>query len=282
MIADKQPAANEELIEIDIDRVTPNRVQPRTFFDEAKLEELAQSIRENGIVQPILVRRTAGGFELVAGERRWRATQRAGLARIPAIVRDIPDDKLLELALIENIQRQELNPIEEAKAYQSLIGTLGLTHEITAARVGRDRSSVANSLRLLKLPEAIQQLVVEGKITAGHAKALLRLEKEDMLRSVARTIVDRGISVRETEALVKRLIESHENPAKPPAPTTRVPPDANFKAAETKLIRRFGTKVRIIPNQKAPGGRIEIEYYGDKDLDRVYRLLNPQDLPQDN
>jgi ParB family chromosome partitioning protein len=219
---------------------------------------------------------------LVAGERRWRATQRAGLARIPAIVRDIPDDKLLELALIENIQRQELNPIEEAKAYQSLIGTLGLTHEITAARVGRDRSSIANSLRLLKLPEDVQQMVAEDKITAGHAKAILGLPKEDMLRSVARTIVDKGISVRETEALVKRLIESQKNPTKPPAPTTRITPDANFKAAESKLIRRFGTKVRIIPNQKAPGGRIEIEYYGDKDLDRVYRMLNPQDQPQDN
>ena len=198
--------ASEELLEIDIDLIEPSPAQPRTHFDEVRLEELAQSIRSNGIVQPLLVRRRGGRYQIVAGERRWRAAQRAGLQRVPAVVREIPDDKLLELALIENIQRQELNAIEEAHAYKRLIETLGLTQEVVAQRVGRDRSFVTNHLRLLRLPEDIQQLVEEEKISMGHARALLGIDDPDIQRRVARNVIDQSLSVRETERAIKRII----------------------------------------------------------------------------
>src|SRR6059036_1410514 len=167
------PVDNEEVLDVELDLIRPNRHQPRTHFDETKLDELAQSIRTSGIIQPLLVRRAAGSFELIAGERRWRAAQLAGLSRVPAIVREIPDDKLLELALIENIQRQELNPIEEANAYKRLVETLGITQDEVAKRVGRDRTFITNYLRILKLPAEIQLLLEQEKISCGHARALL-------------------------------------------------------------------------------------------------------------
>src|SRR5437660_925389 len=170
---DRSPADTDEIREIEIDLIQPGQQQPRTSFDQAKLEELAQSIRTTGIIQPLLVRPRGGLFELVAGERRWRAAQLAGLARVPAIVREIPDERLLELALIENIQRQELNPIEEANAYKRLIESLGLTQDDVARRVGRDRTFVTNYLRVLKLPTDIQRLIESDKLTFGHARALL-------------------------------------------------------------------------------------------------------------
>jgi ParB family chromosome partitioning protein len=260
------------LLEIDIDLIEPSPAQPRTHFDESRLEELAQSIRSNGIVQPLLVRRRGMRYQLVAGERRWRAAQRAGLERVPAVVREIPDDKLLELALIENIQRQELNAIEEAHAYKRLIETLGLTQEMVAQRVGRDRSFVTNYLRLLRLPEDIQTLVEQEKISTGHARALLGVDDVDIQRRVVQNIVEQSLSVRETERAIKRIIEG----ASPAAATLRTakPDDANVRAAENKLRRRFGTQVRIVPSQKGTGGKIEIEYYNDGDLDRLYQLLS--------
>lgn len=267
---------NEDLLEVDIDLIDPSPAQPRTHFDEARLEELAQSIRSNGIVQPLLVRRRGMRYQLVAGERRWRAAQRAGLERVPAVVREIPDDKLLELALIENIQRQELNAIEEAHAYKRLIETLGLTQELVAQRVGRDRSFVTNYLRLLRLPADIQTLVEEEKLSTGHARALLGVDDADIQRRVARNIVEQSLSVRETERAIKRIIAG----VSPAAATLRETKtdDANVRAAESKLRRRFGTQVRIVPSQKGEGGKIEIEYYNDGDLDRVYQLLtNAQD-----
>lgn len=257
--------------EIDIDLIQPNPEQPRTRFTEAALEELTQSIAANGVVQPIVVRRKGGRYEIVAGERRWRAAQRAGLRRIPAAVKEVSDDKLLELALIENIQRQELNPIEEANAYRKLIDTLGFTQDALATSVGRDRTLIATSLRLLKLPADIQTLIEEGKLSAGHGRALLLTDDVIIQRRVARTIIEKSLSVREAERIVKSagrprlksIITKDVSTAK----------DPNFAAAETKLRRRLGTNVTIIPNSKGPGGRLEIEYYNQEDLDRIYQTI---------
>src|SRR5919112_4929155 len=267
-----RPAMSEEMVEIDIDLIEANSFQPRTNFNEEKLEELAQSIRANGVIQPLLVRRVEDGrYQLVAGERRWRAAQRAGLLKVPCVVKEIPDDKVLELALIENIQRQELNAIEEAHAYKRLIETLGLTQEMVAQRVGRDRTFITNYLRLLRLPEDIQRLVEEEKISMGHARALLGVDDPDIQRRVARNVIEQSLSVRETERAIKRIIAG----ASPATATLPVPKrnDANIRAAETKLRRRLGTQVRVMPSQTGAGGKIEIEYYNEGDLDRLYQLL---------
>lgn len=271
LLSDSTITASEDFLEIDIDLIEPSPAQPRTHFDEGRLEELAQSIRSNGIVQPILVRRRGGRYQLIAGERRWRAAQRANLQKVPAVVREIPDDKLLELALIENIQRQELNAIEEAHAYKRLIETLGLTQEVVAQRVGRDRSFITNYLRLLRLPDDIQHLVEEEKLTMGHARALLGVDDQDIQRKVARNVIEQSLSVRETERAIKRIIAG-SSPSLATLPVPK-PDDANIKAAETKLRRRFGTHVRVIPSQTGTGGKIEIEYYNDVDLDRLYQML---------
>lgn len=256
----------DDFLEIDIDRISPNAQQPRTTFRDESLEELAQSIRANGVVQPILVRKNGLGYELVAGERRWRAAQRAGLHKIPAVVKDIPDEKLLELALIENIQREELNPIEEANAYQRLMQDFKLRQEDIARQVGKERSSIANMLRLLRLSPDVQQLVEDSRISMGHARAILSLEDETLQRQVAENIIAKGLSVRETERIVRRLIDG------PPQPTAQPKEaDPNLKAAETKLQRTLNTKVRITTGAK--GGRIEIDYYSDEDLDRIYHQL---------
>ena len=266
----------DDFLEIDIDRISPNAQQPRTTFREESLEELAQSIRANGVVQPILVRKHGLGYELVAGERRWRAAQRAGLHKIPAVVKDVPDEKLLELALIENIQREELNPIEEANAYQRLIQDFNLRQEDIARQVGKERSSIANMLRLLRLSPDVQQLVEDFRISMGHARAILSLEDETLQRQVAEDIIAKGLSVRETERIVRRLIDG------PPQQTAQPKEaDPNLKAAETKLQRTLNTKVRITTGAK--GGRIEIDYYSDEDLDRIYHHLmgnHPPDVSE--
>src|SRR5438874_3643879 len=197
------------MIEVYIDLIEPNSFQPRTNFNEERLEELAQSIRSNGIIQPLLVRRIdTEKYQVVAGERRWRAAQRAGLQKVPCVVREIPEDKMLELALIENIQRQELNAIEEAHAYKRLIESLGLTQEAVAQRVGRDRTFITNYLRLLRLPEDIQRMVEDNIISMGHARALLGVDDSELQRKIARSIVEQGSSVRETEKTVKRIVEN--------------------------------------------------------------------------
>lgn len=272
LLPEQNHSNNEELREIEVDLIEPNAEQPRTRFAEGALEELAQSIRENGIVQPIVVRRKGTSFELVAGERRWRAAQRAGLKKVPAVIREITDDRMLELALIENIQRQELNAIEEARAYKKLIETLGLTQEMVAGRVGKDRTFITGHLRLLKLPEDIQRLVEEEKISVGHARALLMSDTIDLQRRVARNILEMALTVRETERAVKRL-NSNSNGGEKQNAKTNKETDANVKAAETKLRRRFGTGIKILPNPNKLGGKIEFEYYSDADLDRIYQLL---------
>ncbi len=271
LLSETAAATSEELLEIDIDLIEPNSSQPRLRFVESRLNELAESIRHNGVVQPILLRRRGQNYQIVAGERRWRAAQRAGLQRIPAVVREIPDDKLLELALIENIQRQELNAIEEAHAYKNLIETLGLTQENVAQRIGRDRTFITNYLRLLRLPEDIQNLVEEEKISMGHARALLGVDDPDIQRRVARSITEHSLSVRETEKTIKRIVANGSSTE------TIVPAvkrdDANVRAAESKLRRRLSTQVRVLPSQLGKGGKIEIEYYSETDLDRIYQLL---------
>ena len=264
-------SSGEEFLEIELDLIEPNAEQPRTRFTEENLENLAQSIRANGIIQPILLRRKGSRFELVAGERRWRAAQRAGLQRIPAVIKDVSDEKLLEIALVENIQRQELNAIEEAKAYRKLIDTIGLTQEMIAERVGKGRTVITTFLRLLKLPDDIQNLVAEEKFSAGHARALLMTDNSDIQRRVARSIIEMTLSVRETEKAIKRL-NRDETQTIEKQPVKAIL-DANGKAAETKLKRYFGTNVRILPNGKGTGGKIEMEYYGETDLNRIYDLM---------
>jgi len=274
LLGDDGPAApqSETVVnELDIDLIRPNPQQPRTRFTEAALDELAQSIAANGVVQPIVVRRQGERYEIVAGERRWRAAQRAGLRRIPAAIKDVSDDKLLELALIENIQRQELNPIEEAGAYRKLIDTMGFTQDALASSVGKDRTLIATSLRLLKLPGDIQTLIEEGKLSAGHGRALLLTDDVSLQRRIARAVIEKSLSVRETERAVKNsgshriksIVTKNDAPSK----------DPNLIAAETKLRRRLGTNVSILPNNKGVGGRLEIEYYNQDDLDRIYQTI---------
>ncbi|MBA2620002.1 MAG: ParB/RepB/Spo0J family partition protein [Acidobacteria bacterium] len=262
---------NGELLEIDLDLIEPNSEQPRTNFSEESLDNLAQSIRANGIVQPIVVRQRGSRFEIVAGERRWRASQKIGLQKIPAVVKSIANEKLLELALIENIQRQELNAIEEAKAYKNLIEKVGLTQEMIAERVGKNRTAITTFLRLLKLPDDIQKLLEEEKITAGHARALLMSEDKNFQRSLAKKIIEMSLSVRETEKAIKRF--GKEDTLKTDRKKMAGQKDANVKSAETKLRRQLGTQVQILPDGKGTGGKIEIEYYSNSDLERIYQVL---------
>jgi ParB family chromosome partitioning protein len=267
--AEDRPVSSENTYEVEIDLIEPSPMQPRSRFDEVRLNELAQSITANGVVQPLLVRRRGDRYELIAGERRWRAAQLAGLTRIPVVVRDVPDDKLLELALIENIQREDLNAIEEAHAYKKLIETIGLTQELLAERVGRDRSYITNYLRLLRLPDDIQQLVQEGKLSTGHARTILGTSDVNTQRRIARRIIEQGLSVRATERLIKRANGETTRQVK----TAPKDNDANVRDAETKLRRHLGTQVRIVQNAATGGGKFEIEFYSQDDLDRLYRLL---------
>jgi ParB family transcriptional regulator, chromosome partitioning protein len=258
----------EEMLDVDIDLIDPNPDQPRGRFNEDKLNELAQSIRANGLVQPLLLRRGPNGrYQIVAGERRWRAAQRAGLQSVGAVIRSIPDSKLLELALIENIQREELNPIEEASAYQRLIHNLGLTQDEVAQQVGKDRSSIANYLRLLKLPDDVQRMLEDDLISMGHARALLGLDTKDQIRRLANEVAEKKLSVRQTEQAVKR----YTSPQSPEERSTPSGNDANIRAAELKMKRFLGSQVRIHLGQN--GGRIEIDFGSASELDRIYSII---------
>jgi ParB family chromosome partitioning protein len=258
------PAVNEHSLDVDSELIRPNRFQPRAAMDETKIDELARSIRANGIIQPIVVRRVDGGYEIVAGERRWRASQRAGLLRVPVVVRDIPDERLLALALIENIQREDLNPIEEAHAYRRLADEYQLTQEQIADAVGKDRSSIANYLRLLKLPQEVRAQVGSGALSMGHARALLGLPDEASQLRVSRDVLSKGLSVRETETLVKKGTE--------PAPIkTPAEKDVHTRAAEERLRFALGTRVRI--ERKRKGGTIEIDFGSEEELQRIFEVL---------
>lgn len=269
--SDRTIDLGSEPSEVDLESIVPGPMQPRTHFDEASLQSLADSIRSHGVVQPLLVRRRDGGYELIAGERRWRAAKLAGLTRVPVIVKEVPDESLLEIALIENIQREDLNPIEEAQAYKKLIEAVGLTQEALAARVGRDRSYITNYLRLLRLPDDLQQLVRDGRLSTGHARTLLALTHPDLQRRLARQIIDGGLSVRATENLVHKL--GDDKSARSAAAPRAV--DPNVKAAETKLRRALGTQVKILMSEQGRG-KVEISFFNSQDLDRIYNLLtNP-------
>ena len=261
-------SVGQEASEVAVDLIDPGPQQPRTRFDEEALERLAVSIKEHGVVQPILVRRRGERYELIAGERRWRAAQKAGLTSIPVVVKDVADGDLLEIALTENIQREDLNPIEEAQAYQKLIESVGLTQEALANRFGRDRSYITNYLRLLRLPEDIQRLVEEGRLSTGHARTVLGLPDADQQRRAARQVIAKGLSVRATEALVKKLLSD-----RPAARKATQANDPNVRAAETKLRRALGTQVRILQGATNGPGRIEIAFFNDLDLDRIYSTL---------
>ncbi len=267
------PATETGTVEIDLDLIEPNPQQPRRKFTDTNLVELAQSIHANGVIQPIVVRRNGGRFQIVAGERRWRAAQMAELRKIPAFIREVSDDKLLELALIENIQRQELNPIEEANAYRNLIDNIGLTQEMVAERVGKERSVITTSLRLLRLAGDIQREIEEGVLSAGHGRALLTTDDPQARRAVANSAIDNGWSVRETERALKQYKIS---PSVPGSKIVDRGLDANIKAAETKLMRTLKTNVKIVPGKKGASGKIEIEYYSMDDLDRIYELIVKQ------
>lgn len=254
----------DRALEVDIDLLQPNKFQPRTHMDDGRIEELSRSIRSNGVIQPIVVRKAGTGYEIVAGERRWRASQRAGLLKVPIVVRDIPDERLLAAALIENIQREDLNPIEEAHAYRRLADEFALTQEQIAEAVGKDRSSIANYVRLLRLPDEIRGHVASGALSMGHARALLGLPDADLQLRLGRDIVERKLSVRETETLVKRTID-------PPPAKAEVAKDVHTRAAEEKLRFALGTRVRIA--RKGKGGRIEIDFGDENELHRIYEQL---------
>ncbi len=251
--------------EVDVDLLAPNPRQPRLSLDDGRLDELAASIKGNGIIQPILVRRQGTSFEIVAGERRWRAAQRAGLLRVPVIIRDVPDEKLLEVALIENIQRENLNPIDEALAYRKLVDELRLTQDDVASAVGKDRATISNHLRLLKLPDSVQARVAAGALSMGHAKALLGLPDAEQIEKTAASVAARGMSVRDTEALVRRLTQ----PPRPPAVTETK--DVHTRQAEETLRLALGTRVRIV--RKGAGGRLEVDFVSEDELQRLYEHL---------
>jgi len=253
---------------VDIDLIHPNPYQPRKQFLETEIEELASSIRSSGILQPIILRRIDSGYGIVAGERRWRAAQRAGLLKIPAVVREVAEDRLLEMALVENIQRQNLNAIEEARAYQSLIEDFGLNQVEVAEKVGRQRSTIANALRLLDLPSRVQDMVEQGTLTSGHAKALAALPGAKAQEVAAGIIIKGGLSVRETESWVKR----HTQQVESGSTSQPARPDPHVRAAEQTLQQALGTKVRIQP-MGGEKGRIVIEYYSSQELDRLYDRL---------
>ena len=247
--------------QIPIEMIGANPFQPRTRFDDGSLKELTESIRSSGIIQPVILRKTGtDSYELIAGERRMRAAKLAGLDAVPAILREVDDTRMMEMALIENIQREDLNPIDEAKAYQALIQKVGLTHDQISERVGKQRSSITNALRLLGLPPEVMDMVSRGTLSAGHARALLALETPGDQLSTSRYVASKGFSVRRTEALVNRkLRRQHSRPRNAKA--------TGLEEWQTKLQSRFATRVTIKPGRK--GGHIEFEYYGQDDLERL-------------
>jgi ParB family chromosome partitioning protein len=250
-------------LELSVDEIVANPYQPRTHFDDEAIQELAASIRTTGVLQPVLVRRHPGasGYQLVAGERRLRATIIAGIKKIPAIVKEVADREMMELSLVENIQRENLNPIEEAKAYQALVKELGLTHDQVSERVGKQRVSITNSMRLLGLPDEVQEMVSRETLSAGHARALLAIDKAGDQLAAARYVQSKGFSVRRTEAFVRRkLRRMHSRP--------RTPKLDGLREWEVRLQQKFATHVAITPGRK--GGKIEFEYYGQEDLERLF------------
>lgn len=251
----------ERYAELDIEMLKPNPLQPRKKIDPDSLDELARSIRTSGILQPIVVVPQEDGYMIIVGERRWRAAQKAGLNKIPALIRDVPKDQQIEASLVENLQREDLNPIEIALTYKKLTAETGLTQQEVAEKVGKDRTSVTNIIRLLKLPDEIQTILAERKLSMGHARALLGLDNPDTQVSLAREIVQKNLSVRDAEKLVSRL-------KRPPSKEKRSEPDPNLAALQEELVERLGTKVSIIGTNNK--GVMKLYYYSSDDLNRIY------------
>ncbi len=268
--ADARPSplsAKQAIAEVPIQSIDPNPLQPRGIFQPDRLQELAQSITANGVLQPLLVRRKQDRFELVAGERRWRAARIAGLKTIPVVIQEFADDRILEISLIENIQREDLNPIEIAQAFDKLARDHHLSHDEIGARTGKGRATVTNMLRLLKLPADVQILLAEHRLSMGHARAILGLPTPELQRQLAEKTVSQGLSVRQVERTVQKISESRE-----PKPLDGPEPDANVRAAIEDLQRTLGTKVRLVAKSEGRG-RIEIEYYSQEDLNRIYSII---------
>jgi ParB family chromosome partitioning protein len=269
-------AAPRPMFEVEIDQLEPNHYQPRGQMDEARLDELARSITANGVIQPIVVRRVDSGgtardrYQIIAGERRWRAAQRAQLARVPVVIKDVPDKRRqLEMALIENIQREDLNPMDAAAAYQRLVSEFNLTQDEIASQVGKDRATVANYLRLLKLPEEVRGNVASGALSMGHARAILAVSAEADQRRLARDVVSRGLSVRETEALVKKEVDARAGVAS--SAPIQPKKDVHTRAAEEQLRLALGTPVEI--KRKGKGGYVTIAFANENELQRLYEYL---------
>jgi ParB family chromosome partitioning protein len=269
------PVPRATQLEVDVDRIAPNTLQPRAAMDDDRLNDLAQSIRANGVIQPIIVRRVGERFEIIAGERRWRAARKAGLLRVPVVVREVSagqEQSVLEVALIENIQRENLNPIDEALAYRRLADEFQMTQDDIASAVGKDRATIANFLRLLKLPADVRLEVAAGKLSMGHARALLGLAGEAEQLSLARDVIARSLSVRETESRVKKAGEAGKPPVEAAKPA---PGDVHTRAAEDRLRMLLGTRVRIV--RQGTRGRIEIDFGSEQELIRVFERLTEQD-----
>jgi ParB family chromosome partitioning protein len=269
LIPEAREAEERRLFYCGIEEIRPHRSQPRKHFDESKLLELAETIKEKGILDPLMVRRTDDGYELIAGERRWRAAQKAGLKEVPVIVREADDREVLEISLIENLQREGLNPVEEAEGFRDLVEKFEMSHEEASRRVGKDRTTITNALRLLKLPSEIKNHLMQNRITSGHARALLGLESEEKQKELCHLILQKGLSVREAEAWVKRWSKRPKRRAGPD--TTRGELRHQLQSLQDSLRRHLGTKVRI--QQRGKKGKIEIEYYSPEDLERIVETI---------
>jgi len=267
-LIDTEETNESGILEVKINDIEPSAGQPRKYFDTEKLEQLAESIKQHGVVQPLIVSKSGNTYKIVAGERRWRAARLAGLQTVPVIVRDFSDRKIMEVALIENIQREDLNPIEEAEAYSRLIEEYGMTQEEISATVGKSRPAIANAIRLLGLQEKIKELIISGELSGGHARALLSIDDRAVQVKAAEEIIKKGLSVRETEALVKKLTTRKERKK------TREE-NVEIKALEDRLREIFGTKVQILNNKKK--GKIVIEYYSTDELDRIIAMIQGLD-----
>jgi ParB family chromosome partitioning protein len=265
---ERPPLPSAAPLRVPLDKIDPNPTQPRVEFQPAQLQELADSIRVHGVIQPLVVRQKGDRFELIAGERRWRASRLAGLTDVPVVVHEATNDRLLELALIENIQREDLNAIETAQAFDRLAKEFQLSHEEIGRRTGKDRATITNLIRLLKLPKDIQILIAERRLSMGQARALLGLPSEDLQRNVAEKAVAQGLSVRQVERLVQRMVEPRDS-----ADQAEIEkPDPNVQAAVEEMERALGTRVRIVPKGKHRG-RLEIDYFSQDDLDRIYERI---------
>lgn len=263
-VPEAEPSSTNDLL---VDEISPNRMQPRSNFDDKKLEELVASIEEHGVLQPVVVQKAGSGYELIVGERRWRASKKLGLKKIPAVIREVSDAQSLEIAIIENIHRQDLNPIEEAEAYARLSNEFALTQEMVAEKVGKSRTAVANTLRLLKLSRSIKEDLITEKISMGHARALLGLENPKQMEALRKEIIKQDLTVRQTESRVNKLKQGSAEKSV----SSVAKKDIFIKDLEKDLARRLGTKVDISPKKK--GGKLVVTYYSDDDLERIQELM---------